>query len=338
MKLHKLRDIQTAPAVAQGDKMPNHRIDQAKTTFRWFYLLAVITLVLTGCASAPSSAPTSPAAEPAFAPGAAADMGAEAPAASEAALPGAPLSAAQPRQIIARANITLVVQETEQAVAAITQLVTELGGYISNANLYKSQYGDNELLQGTLTVRVPAEQTDQTLAQLEALAVNVRGKTLNREDVTDQYTDLQAQLRNLQATENELRELLAEVRAKPDARPEDILTVHQHLMSIRGQIEQVQGRRNMFDNLIALATIEVTLIPDPISQPLLVEGWRASVVLRSALTALVEALRGLATAAIWFVVYLLPLALIVVAGLGGVAWLVRWLVQRLIHRTPPATT
>jgi hypothetical protein len=312
--------------------MATYRINRAKTAFRWFYVLAIMGIVLTGCASAPASAPSSPAGEPAFAPEAA-------PAADgEAALPGASMSAAQPRQIIARANITLVIQETEGAVAAITQLVTELGGYVSNANLYKSQYGDNELLQGTMTLRVPAEQTDQTLARLEELAVSVRSKTLNREDVTDQYTDLQAQLRNLQATENELRELLAEVRAKPDARPEDILTVHQHLTNIRGQIEQVQGRRNMFDNLIALATIEVTLVPDPISQPLIVEGWRASAVLRSAVSALVEALRGVATAAIWLVVYLLPLALIIILVLAVVAWLVRWLIQRLIRRTPPATT
>jgi hypothetical protein len=312
--------------------MADQGINRFKTVCRWFYILAIGGIVLAGCASAPASAPLSPAAEPASAPEVA-----PAPA-GEGALAGVPLNAAQPRQIIARANITLVVQETEQAVAAITQLVAELGGYVSNANLYRSQYGDNELLQGTMTLRVPAEQTDQALARLEALAVHVRGKTLNREDVTDQYTDLQAQLRNLQATENELRELLAEVRAKPDAQPEDILAVHQHLTNIRGQIEQVQGRRNMLDNLIALATIEVTLIPDPINRPLVVEGWRAGAVLRSALTALVEALHGLATAAIWLVVYLLPLALIVVAVLGVMAWLVRWLIKRLVRRTPPATT
>lgn len=313
--------------------MVNHRVKLSRKVFKWFFILTTMGIVLSGCASAPAAEPAAPMAP------AAESMAREAPpAAGEGAFAGAPLSAAEPRQIIARATITLVVQDTERAVAAINQLVAEMGGYVSNANLYRSQYGDTELLQGTMTLRVPAEQTDQTLARLEAIAVNVRGKTLNREDVTDQYTDLQAQLRNLQATENELRELLAEVRAKPNARPEDILTVHQHLVNIRGQIEQVQGRRNMFDNLIALATIEVTLTPDPISRPLVVEGWRATAVLRSALAALVEALRGVATAAIWLVVYLLPLALIVVFVLGVVAWLLRWLVQRLIRRTPPATT
>lgn len=304
--------------------------------FGLFCALIITGLIVGGCAAAPApAAQTAPAGESALAPPPAAEGFALAGAASgEAASAGVPMSAAQPRQMIARASITLVVEDTERTVSTINQLMVEMGGYVSNANLYKSQYGESELLQGTMTLRVPAERTDEALARLEALAVSVRGKTLNREDVTDQYTDLQAQLRNLQATENELRELLAEVRAKPNARPEDILTVHQHLTNIRGQIEQVQGRRNMFDNLIALATIDVTLTPDPISRPLVIEGWRAGVVLRSALSALVDALRGLATAAIWLVVYLLPLALIVALGIGLIAWPLVWFVRRMVRRAP----
>lgn len=316
--------------------MIRHRFTLSHQAFGLFCVLLIAGMIASGCAAAPAptfhSAPTGGSALP---PPSALDIMAQAaPAGDGGELAGVPMSAAQPRQMIARASITLVVTETEQTVSTINQLMVEMGGYVSNANLYKSQYGESELLQGTLTLRVPAERTDEALARLEVLAVSVRGKTLNREDVTDQYTDLQAQLRNLQATENELRELLAEVRAKPNARPEDILTVHQHLTNIRGQIEQVQGRRNMFDNLIALATIDVTLTPDPISLPLVVEGWRAGVVLRSALSALVEALRGLATAVIWLVVYLLPLALMIALVVGVVAWPVYWFARRMFRRAP----
>ena len=89
----------------------------------------------------------------------------------------------------------------------------------------------------TYTLRVPADQLESALEQLEALAITVRGRTVNREDVTEQYSDIDAQLRNLQATENELREMLAEVRAKPNAKPEDILAVHRELTAIRSQID-----------------------------------------------------------------------------------------------------
>jgi hypothetical protein len=251
---------------------------------------------------------------------------------AEEAIAGASAPAGVERKIIARASITLIVANTEEAVEQINGLMSELGGYVATANLYKSSYGEGEVLQGTLTLRVPADQTDQTLKQLEALAVDVGAKNLNREDVTDQYTDIAAQLRNLEAAETELRALLAEVRAKPDATPEDILTVHRSVTEIRGQIDQLQGRKNMLDNLIGLATIDVTLTPDVANRPLVEEGWRPALIVRDALRSLVNTLEGLGTVAIWLGVYLLPLALMAVIVLGTVVWVLRLLLRRLPGR------
>ncbi|MEZ4609687.1 MAG: DUF4349 domain-containing protein [Caldilineaceae bacterium] len=117
--------------------------------------------------------------------------------------------------------------------------------------------------------------------------------------MTDQYTDLNAQLRNLEATEDELRTLLGEVRAKPGAKAEDILAVHRNLTEIRGQIEQVQGRKNMLDNLISLATIHLSLTPDVAEQPIVEARWRPGVTVSAALRALVGALQSLGNLAIW---------------------------------------
>lgn len=279
-----------------------------------FVLLAA--LIFTGCASAAPEAANGGAPAAADAAGAPA---AEAPPADQA-LAGAPTSGGMERQIIARAHITLIVGDTQQVVDQINQMLGTAGGYVANANLYKSAYGDDEVLQGTLTLRVPSAQTDPILAQLEALAVDIGDKNLNREDVTDQYTDLQAQLRNLTATEEELRALLTEVRAKPGATPDDILTVHRHVTEIRGQIDQLQGRKNMLDNLVSMATIDVTLTPDVLSQPVVKEGWRPTAVVRSALRSLVSTLEVVGTVVIWIGLYLLPLLLLVVlvaaAGYG----------------------
>ena len=83
-------------------------------------------------------------------------------------------------------------------------MVKELGGYVSSTNLYKNTYSDGELLQGSMSVRVPAEELDNAMARLEALALDVNMRTIDRQDVTDQYSDLEAQIRNLEATEKEL--------------------------------------------------------------------------------------------------------------------------------------
>lgn len=289
-------------------------------------LLATALLILTGCAARTFNDAAAPAAVEMAA--------AEAPAAADgdvvAQADGGSTEggAALGRKIIARATLELIVADAQQTADAISGLMGEVGGYISNANLYKGYYNGSEMLQGTLTLRVPAERLEKTMAALEEMAVDVGTRTVNREDVTDQYTDLDAQLRNLEATENELREMLAEVRAKPNAKPEDILAVHQRLTDIRGQIEQVQGRKNMLDNLIGLSTIDVTLTPDVATQPVIEEGWRPGVEARNALRALVGSLQTLGTWAIWFVISFLPVALLLLLPFVVLALIARAILRR----------
>ncbi len=232
------------------------------------------------------------------------------------------------RKVIANARIELVVADTEAVVRRIEGLMNEFGGYVSNANLYKGSYGGADLLRGTLTLRVPAESLETTMDALEEMALDTRSRSVDRQDVTDQYSDVEAQLRNLEATENELRELMAEVRARPNATPEDILAVHRSLTEVRGQIEQLQGRKNVMDNQIALSTIEVTLTPDAATRPVVEEKWRPVAALRDASRALVSALQFLGDLAIWVLVFIVPIMLVFLIPLALIVWVVRALVQR----------
>lgn len=248
--------------------------------------------------------------------------------AAEAAV-GLPAGAPIDRKIIGTAAIDLVVTDTAETADAVTAMVEAAGGYVADSNFYARSVGDKSMPAGSMTLRVPAAALDDTLAQLAALAVDVTAQSLTREDVTDQYTDLNAQLRNLEATENELRELLAEVRAKPDATPEDILAVHRHLTEIRGQIEQLQGRKNMLDNLIGLATIHLSLTPDAATLPIVEEGWRPGATVSAALRALVASLQNLGDLAIWLALYVLPVLALVLLPVVVVIWLaVRFLRRR----------
>ena len=292
-------------------------------------LLAILCAVLVAaCASAPPPMMDNYASSAPAAGGGQAEQMREMVQAQEGSAVSDGATTTPQRRMIARATLDLVVSDTQAAVDSITQLMESLDGYISNANLYKNSYGGAEMLQGSMTLRVPADQLESALEQLEALAITVRGRTVNREDVTEQYSDIDAQLRNLQATENELREMLAEVRAKPNAKPEDILAVHRELTAIRSQIEQLQGRKNVLDNQIGLSTIDLSLMPDALNQPVVEEGWRPGVILRSALRALVSTLQWLASAAIWIVVYVLPILVLVLLPFVVLFLIVRAVVRR----------
>ncbi|MDE0199967.1 MAG: DUF4349 domain-containing protein [Caldilineaceae bacterium] len=236
--------------------------------------------------------------------------------------------AGEPRQVIANANISLVVADAATALSGVEQIVTDLGGYVADMDLSKGRYDESDVLRGSLTIRVPSAGLEEALDLLQALATDVNYLNVNRQDVTDQYSDLDAQLRNLRATETELLALLTEVRERPNAKVEDILAVHRSLTEIREEIERLQGRKNLLDNQIDFSTIWVELIPDSVFRPIVEEPWSASGPVRNALRALVATLQGLLTALIWAVLYLTPLLLVFLIPLAVLIWLVRLWVGR----------
>ncbi len=219
------------------------------------------------------------------------------------------------RLIIRSASLELVVRDTQTVQTQINQLVNELGGYVVTSQLTKYDEG----MRINLTVRVPAETLDATLAQLRDWALEVRSQNISGQDVTEEYSDLQAQLRHLQATETQLLTFLKEAESTEAA-----LSVYTELQRIQGEIERVKGRIQYLEQASALSSVTVTLIPDALAQPVSVAGWRPQGTLRQAFEALVRTLQFLVEALIWVLVYLLPVALLVLGlPLGALVWLVR---------------
>lgn len=233
------------------------------------------------------------------------------------------------RKIVYRADMSVVVKDTEEAMQQIEELVEARGGYVASSQL--NQYHD-DLLQGSLTVRVPAESFQSVMAQVRALALRVQYENSNAEDVTAEYTDLQARLRNLEAAEQELLALLTEVRERPNATAEDILDVFNALSEKRGEIEQVKGRMQYLDNLTAFSTITIQLTPDQLSKPVIDEDWQPLVTVKDAFRTLVNILQGLVDLLIGFVIVVLPVVVILLVPLVAFIFLVRWLVQRRQRR------
>lgn len=284
-----------------------------------------VAFLLTACAS--PRLVGSQSAEDSAAPAAGRDFGGE-----PAAEAGMVAADGIERKVTAHAVLNLVVDDTQAVVDQINALVEELGGYVSSTNLYKSSYSGEELLQGSMSVRVPSEHLDAAMDRLEALALDVNSRSIDRQDVTDQYSDLEAQIRNLEATEKELLAMLEEVRERSDSTPEDIMAVYRELTTVRGQIELLEGQKNLLDNLIALSVIDISLTPDMANLPVIEEGWRPLVVVREASRTLVSGLQGLVNLAIWLVIVVLPILILIAIPIVLLILLIRWLRDRSIRR------
>lgn len=285
-----------------------------------FALLILVAVVWTACSSG-ASAPAEPMSVEQTMPDAASGL-----TANEA-------GDADERMVVQRAEMGLVVKDAEAAAESIRDLVNGMGGYVSNTNLYH----DGNQMRGSMAVRVPANSLDDAMQRLKGLAVRVLRESLSGEDVTQEYTDLTARLRNLEATETELLAMLTEVRQKPNAKAEDILQVYNQIAEIRGQIEQTKGRMQYLDNLTALATITVELVPDEAEQPVIEEGWQPAATLRAAANRLVNTLQGLADLAIWLAIYVLPILIVLALPVILVIYWVRRNRRRNPKPTPPTT-
>lgn len=224
------------------------------------------------------------------------------------------------RMIVRSARMSLVVKNTESSVAEIKSMTIALGGYVVQTQLYRQ----NEMLRGTITVRVPSSSLDEALSKFKALAVRVESESSGAQDVTEEYSDLGAQLRNLEATERELQELLTTVRERT-GKAEEILAVHRELTNIRGQIEQLKGRMQFLERTSDLAAVTMELVPDVLAQPIAADHWRPLETISGALRALLQTLRWLVDALIVLLLYVVPIAALVFVPCY-VAWRVlrRW--------------
>ncbi|BCX04256.1 MAG: hypothetical protein KatS3mg053_2194 [Candidatus Roseilinea sp.] len=223
--------------------------------------------------------------------------------------------AVQQRLIIRTADLTIVVKDTQAQMDALVKLAEEFGGFVVSSST--SRVRDNAL-QGYITLRVDATRFDEAMNRIRALAVEVRSENVRGEDVTAEYVDLDARLKNLEATEAQLKKILEQATTT-----EDVLAVYRELTQIRGQIEQIKGRMKYLSQSAALATISVTLIPDALAQPIQVGGWRPEGVAKEAFEALVATLQGLASLLIWLVIVVLPVLLILTLPIVVIVLLIR---------------
>jgi len=215
------------------------------------------------------------------------------------------------RKVIRRASLQLHASDTRATFDEIVRLTESVGGFVANANVFPFE-GEDAQPDVSMTLRIPADQLTSVMTTIKGSVDEVVAESQSAEDVTEQFVDLEARLRNLEALEVELRALLEDVRQQPNADPVKLLTVFNELSSVRGQIEQIQGQINYLSDLTAMATLDVQVSQTPIAVPIVASGWAPAEAAKDALRSLVTALQGIADWAISFALFTLPVLLLIV--------------------------
>lgn len=215
---------------------------------------------------------------------------------------------ASERIVIKNASLEIVVNAPDVSMQSISRLAEQMGGFVVSANLYKTQTSDGqEVPRASITIRVPAEKLDEALSKIEAESDRLPlNKSINSQDVTSEYTDLQSRLTNLEAAEAQLMEIMESAK-----RTEDVLNVFDQLTRVREQIEVLKGQMQYMENSAKLSVISVELIPNEVIQPISIGGWEPVGVVKNAIQTLISALQGLVNIGIWLALFIVPIVLII---------------------------
>ena len=226
-----------------------------------------------------------------------------------------------PRKIIYTGQVSLACEDLDRAIDGLEKAVRSVGGYVGDANRSGER---NTARTASYTVRVASDRFDAFLKSLPGLG-EFESATRTAQDVSEEFYDADARLKNKRVEEARLVELIRRVAGNLD----QILRVESELSRVREEIEQIEGRLRFLAHQTDLSTVTVNLREVKNFVP---EGPPTfSTRVRRTWTGSLDALTEFGTGLILFVVgvapWLVPLLIV-----GGTALLI---VRRVRRPRPP---
>lgn len=158
------------------------------------------------------------------------------------------------RQVEFFSNVTLQASSAPAAYAKATAIAYSLGGYVADS----SESNTTALV----VMRVPASSEQDALSQVQAIGTLVSLRSSSN-DVTVQYTDLNATLQSLQTEQASLLSILGQ-----STNINSTLNVESRIQAVDEQINSVESAILQTKTLVAYATISVLIEQTAPVQPL----------------------------------------------------------------------
>jgi len=158
------------------------------------------------------------------------------------------------RKIVRNAELDLEGDSPEQAQEKITSIAELKGGFVVESNQSMSDIKANNRDIVTMTLRIPSDRFGETLDEVRKVSSRVISETVKGEDVTEEFIDVEAQLKAKKALEAQFMEIM-----KRASRVEEALEVQSELADVRGEIEKIEGRKRFLENKSSLSTIKIRL-------------------------------------------------------------------------------
>jgi hypothetical protein len=226
------------------------------------------------------------------------------------------------RKLIRTESLGLVVKTPTETAEKIIQIAQRAGGFLVTSNVN----GGADATIASLSIRVPAEKFDEVRAKIRKLTLRVDSESFDVQDVTKQYVDQEARLRNLRAQEQQYLGILRKA-----ATVKDTLEVSDKLNEARGAIEERQAEFEALSKQVETVVINVTLRAEADAQVFGLH-WRPLYQLKIAAREGLDGFAGYAASMATLVFYLptILLWLLTVLAVAALGWrILKWAAPRL---------
>lgn len=204
-------------------------------------------------------------------------------------------SESKDRIVIQNSNLSLLVGDVRKVGDEIISYAKNIGGFMVSTSYTKPDVSPF----ATITVRVPAEKLDETLAHFRQLAIKVTSENLVGTDVTEEYTDIEARLETLQKTKTKFEGILEKAQSVSD-----ILEVQRELINLQEQIDSLKGQKEALEKGANLTKITIYLSTDEFALPYTPDKvFRPNVIFKSAVRSLISTLQAIGGILIWVGVF-----------------------------------
>jgi len=217
------------------------------------------------------------------------------------------------RKIIRNADLALEVSSTVEAQQRVTAIAESAGGFVVTSEAKQRENSDpsQRVVDIKLVVRIPSNQFNSALAQIEKLASNLTQRNITGQDVTEEFIDLEARIRTQKALELQFLEIMKQANKVADA-----LEVHRQVAEVRTEIEKLEGRKRFLENQSSLSTITVNMSTP---RPIVVSASGFGYTVREAISDSVDLASGIVLFFVRFVILMAPVVLFILLPLGLLA-------------------
>ncbi|AWW00708.1 DUF4349 domain-containing protein [Arcticibacterium luteifluviistationis] len=153
------------------------------------------------------------------------------------------------RKLIKNGKLEFETQDLSKTSKGIKENLKRLKGYISKESDYNNDYRQSK----SMTLRIPAKSFDSFIESLDDYIEDFDSKIIEIRDVTADFIDNQARLKNKRLTEEKYLSLLSKASSV-----QDILAIEKELGAIRGDIESVEGLLKLMENKISYSSLDLS--------------------------------------------------------------------------------